>query len=560
MTYAGYLQSDAIDAEVVKRMSKWLGLESTRTETRPKQSNGQQKAASRLLELMKNTQLYCSDEGKPFATVIVNGHRENYPINGRAFQLLLQKTYFEEEGAALSTHAQSEAFSVLAAKAQFSNVRTPTFIRVGGIEEEIYIDLGTDDWRAVRVDANGWEITTDVPIPFWRSSGLRPLPAPKRHGQLELLREFLNVEDTSAWHLVLAWLVAALRPIGPYPILVLTGQAGSAKSTTAQVLRRLIDPSAPVLRSLPRDERDLMITANSNWVLPFDNLSGLSNTTSDILCRLSTGGGYAKRTLYSDDEETLFSAQRPIILTSIDDVATREDLLDRALVVTLPPILDQDRTDERTLWKNFHSAQPYLLGALLDAVSAAINNESKVTLSHPPRLADFARWVTAAEPALGMPHGAITAALKDNRAEAAEAGIDADLVASAVILFLKVRKSWKGTASDLLDALNDNTPERITRQRQWPKKPAELSNRLRRVSNLLPQKEVTINFYRQGKGGNRMIDLGNAVNGVSAVSRHPARPAPQAPADAADSTDANTTSLLSRLSGKIAVFSRSTKN
>ena len=511
--------SEAIGGEVVKKISTWLGLKGDRTEARSTQSSDQRKAAVRLLELMKDLHLFCSDEGKPFATMIVDGHRKNYPINGRAFQRLLQMAHFEEEGTVISANALSEALGVLEAKAQFSNERVPTFIRVGGIEDAIYLDLGTNDWTAVRVDANGWEITNDVPIPFWRSSGLQPLPSPKRHGQLELLREFLNVEDNSDWQLVLAWLVAALRPIGPYPILVLTGQAGTAKSTTAQVLRCLIDPATPVLRSLSRDERDLMIAANSNWILAFDNLSGLSNSTSDILCRLSTGGGYAKRALYTDDEETLFSAQRPIILTSIDDVATREDLLDRSLVISLPPIPDHLRTDERTFWKNFRSAQAHLLGALLDAISAAIKNESKVTLPHPPRLADFARWVTAAEPALGMPNGGLLAALKENRAEAAEAGIDADLVASAVILFMERRQYWTGTASALLNELDQCTPDRMTRQRLWPKTPTDLGNRLRRVSNLLPQKRVTISFRRRGKGGTRMIELENINTGVSAVSR-----------------------------------------
>ena len=243
-------------------------------------------------------------------------------------------------------------------------------------------------------------------------------------------------------------------------------------------------------------------------------------------------------------------------------VATREDLLDRSLVISLPPIPDQERSDERTFWKNFRSAQAHLLGALLDAISAAIKNESKVTLPHPPRLADFARWVTAAEPALGMPNGGLLAALKENRAEAAEAGIDADLVASAVILFMERRQYWTGTASALLNELDQCTPDRMTRQRLWPKTPTDLGNRLRRVSNLLPQKRVTISFHRRGKGGTRMIELENINTGVSAVSRvSPRTPstAPKRPADSADTTDTNTVSLLRRLSGKIAALRRPTK-
>jgi hypothetical protein len=37
----------------------------------------------------------------------------------------------------------------------------------------------------------------------------------------------------------------------------------------------LIDPNAAPVRSLSREERELMIAANNGYVLAFDNLSGL---------------------------------------------------------------------------------------------------------------------------------------------------------------------------------------------------------------------------------------------------------------------------------------------
>src|SRR5690606_22857722 len=185
-----------------------------------------------------------------------------------------------------------------------------------------------------RVD---WRLATRRPV-FRRVRGMRPLPEPRSGGSIEDLRPFVNVPDENAWRLLVAWLLAALRPTGPYPVLVLQGEQGSAKSTTARVLRALVDPSKAPIRTMPRDERDLMVAASNSWVIVLDNLSGIPNWLSDAICRLSTGGGFATRALYTDDEEAIFEATRPVILNGIDDVVSRSDLLDRSLVLTLPTI------------------------------------------------------------------------------------------------------------------------------------------------------------------------------------------------------------------------------
>jgi hypothetical protein len=155
-----------------------------------------------------------------------------------------------------------------------------------------------------------------------------------------------------------------------FPLLILSGEQGAAKSTTARLLRSLIDPNAAPLRSEPRDGRDLVIAASNRWLLALDNLSYLPDWLSDCLCRLVTGGGFATRELYMDAEETIFDSQRPVILTSIEDVADRGDLLDRAVILHLPSIPDEKRKTESAFWASADAVHPQILGCLLDAVSA----------------------------------------------------------------------------------------------------------------------------------------------------------------------------------------------
>jgi len=189
---------------------------------------------------------------------------------------------------------------------------------------------------------------------------------------------------------------------------------------TARALRSLIDPNVSPLRSEPRDARDLMIAAHNGWVLAFDNVSHLGQWLSDGLSRLATGGGLATRELYSDTEETIFEAKRPVLLTGIEELTTSPDLLDRALVLHLPRIDDEQRRTEEEMLSGFDDARARVLGILLDAVSKALACVSEVRLLRSPRMADFATWITAGESAFGWPAGTFLAAYDENRAEAHE--------------------------------------------------------------------------------------------------------------------------------------------
>src|SRR5262249_40554732 len=160
---------------------------------------------------------------------------------------------------------------------------------IAGNDGCIYLDLADSKWRAVEIDAAGWRLVSHPAAWFRRPRGMLALPSPQAGGRLEELRQFVNVASEEDWCLLVAWLIQALRPSGPYPILCHHGEQGSAKSTSARVVRSLVDPNSAPLRSTPRDERDLIIAASNGWVVAYDNLSHMSDWLSDALCRLATG-------------------------------------------------------------------------------------------------------------------------------------------------------------------------------------------------------------------------------------------------------------------------------
>jgi len=286
-------------------------------------------------------------------------------------------------------------------------------------------------------------------------------------------------------------------------VLIAQGEQGSAKSTTVRVLRALVDPAVEALRALPKNERDLAIAAGNGWVLAFDNLSGIRDQLSDALCRLATGGGFATRILYTDDEEIIFSATRPIILNGIDDVATRGDLQERSLLVSLPSIPEERRVEEAEFWRNFEAAKPRIFGTLLDGVSASLRNAEAVRLERMPRMADFAVGATAMEGCFGWEAGSFVEAYAANRQEAVETLLANEPIADGIEKLLAREQAyyWSGTATELLEELAFFASDSTKRSRAWPQGPQALSRRLRRIAPAL--RAAGIHYTENEEGHNK---------------------------------------------------------
>ena len=242
-----------------------------------------------------------------------------------------------------------------------------------------------------------------------------------------------------------------------------------------------------------------------NYVLAFDNLSNIKPAIADALCRISTGGGFGTRKLHTDSEEMLFNATRPCLLNGIPDLANRPDLADRSIIVTLPVITNSERQTESEFWNAFNKAAPRILAGILDAVSEALSQIHSVRLLESPRMADFAKWVTAAEPALGWTHGAFMESYAANRQSVVDAAIEGNPIAEAILNLIADHGPWSGTATELLQTLRAQNQLLADDPYGLPRQPNKLTIEMRRVQPLLRSRGVTFTSDRQGKAGNRVI-------------------------------------------------------
>jgi len=462
--------------------------------------------ADHLVELAQESELFHSPDGTTFADLVVNGHRETQLVQSKDFEGWLIFRFRETYRGIPSSTALQAALKAVEALAKRDGPEWTVHPRIGGLSDKLYLDLGDKTWRAVEIDSNGWRVIDEPLVRFRRAAGMQALPTPEPGGSIATLRHFLNVRDDNDFVLAVAWILAALRNTTSYPVLALSGEQGSAKSTFSAVLRALIDPNTVPLRALPREDRDLFIAAINGHVLAFDNLSGLPAGISDTLCRIATGGGFATRRLYTDLNEVIVHVARPMILNGIEDIVTRADLADRAIFLTLEAIPEERRRPDTELWAEFYDAQPKILGTLLDAVSYGLKQLPNPRPGRLPRMADFALWATACEPAL-WPVGTFRAAYAGNRDEVVDSVIEADPVSLAIRSLISKQTEWAGTATELLNALNQEVDEKVRNSKSWPTSAQALGNRLTRAASSLRKTGIHITRDRRGHAGGRVIEI-----------------------------------------------------
>jgi hypothetical protein len=491
------------------RIAQNLGAHALNAPPLPENRTGAQADNDLLMQFADSVRLIRAADGRFYAGVSVDGRLDYYRLESDEFRRFLLRHYHEATGTVPREAVVANVVATLRSRAEIRADVEPVFLRVARDHSgtAFLVDLGDPARRAVRIGADGWELIDHPGVPFWRPSGQHAFPAPARGGSIELLRNYVNLCEHH-WPLLLGWLTAALRPRGPYPVLVLMGEQGSAKTTLAQVCRRLVDPHAALLRSLPRQERDLMVSAHNNWLLAFDNISHLTDAQSDALCRLSTGGGFAARGLYSDDRELVLSAQRPVILNGIDDFITRADLTDRSIFLSLPRIPPDERRSDEAFWAGFERDYAELLGAVFDAVSGGIRLWPAVELETLSRLADLDRWGEAVMRGLGAPPGTFVDAYHANRRSACADVVEQSPVATALVALLARTPGLETNPNQLLRMLTQFRPRHASAAAGWPTSPWALSKTLRSLAAPLRETGILVAFGRGSAG--RLIRIARA--------------------------------------------------
>lgn len=449
-------------------------------------------------------------EGAGIALIEVGEHREVQMLNSQSFDEWLRGQVYAEHKAGIPEQAMRTALATLSAIGKYEGPMIETHMRCAFHDQAYYLDLCNDAWQVVRIKANDWEVLDKSPVYFTRTKGMRALPVPAGRGDVALLWQHVNIpEDARA--LALTWLLDAMRPNTAYPVLELCGEQGAAKSTTQRRLRALIDPNEAPLRSRPKDTETLYIAAANSHVVSFENLSSLSPEQQDALCILSTGGAYAARQLYTNGDEHVVSAHRPVVLNGIATLATAPDLLERVVAVELPTIAAKQRQDDQSLESAWRRDYPTIFTGLMALFSEALAMLPSVQIPErmQKRMLDMQQLGEAVTTALGGIAGDFSKRLDALHDESTARGLESYGIATAIQLLADrprptkrgtASNAWSGTHLELLNALQDI--QNIDRS-NWPRSPRHLTSQLTRIMPGL--RAIGIKIERKGKGRNGAV-------------------------------------------------------
>lgn len=457
-------------------------------------------------------------QGEGFASVPIGAGRQAFAVASRGFRAWVRREFLREHKRHPSPHALRTAINEIGDHAA-DEPEKRIFRRVGSDGKDWFIDLGNEARDVIVISQGLWNHATRAPVHFARSRAMRPFPKIRSQGAVngntneldvacqakhreafKAFKALLNLDTADDFQLLMTWCVCALTPDGPYPVLTVCGDQGSAKSTLVRLTHELVDPSSAPLRSLPSSEKDLFVSASNARLLAFDNVSRISAPMSDNLCKISTGGVFAMRRARTDADEVYLEFKAPVILNGIGDLILRPDLADRALVINTTAFPEGGRRDTASVNKAFSALAPRLTEALLDLLAFArrkfMSEEFGEWSPGPlPRMAEFAMLGIAIEDLFGGP-GSFMNAYDKNRHTAADELAELDPILLTILeLWDENKNCWSGTMQELQAEIARRLKASGSRL-PVPTGLAQISSHVKRIKPILIAKKINVAFHR----------------------------------------------------------------
>jgi len=455
---------------------------------------------------------FYTSENQAYVKIDIFGNSEIVSTLSNVFGYWLTNKFEAVYGGVLSKDDIRKTIQSIDSTAYFKGYRREIYVRIAEVDGAIYIDLCNDKREVLKITADGFEVIDDSPILFRRTQDMEEIPKPiyRNADDYKLLNKYINTANEDDFNMIIAYLLGAFRSRMPKPILNLIGEAGTGKSMNTRLIRKFIDPAKQKdLLKKEINEVELPTASDSQYLLAFDNLSGITAKGSDLLCVVSTGGAMTKRKLYTDKDEIIIDLKKTVILNGIDDISKKQDLVSRTIFIETPPLQASKKKTETEIWSEFEKDYPYILGSLVHAVSTGLKNKGNDQSSY-PRMIDFGRFIQDCSEALDWGKDYWKATYVRNQTTGVEQSIESDPFASSLVIMLEDLASkglymWRGTATELLETLSDSLPhDETTYNKAWPKS-NQVKPRLRRIAPAI--KEKGIEWSTERSNGRNLITV-----------------------------------------------------
>ena len=251
--------------------------------------------------------LFHNEEKHAFADVRArSGNRATMAINSPDFRHWLRGKFYEQTNRGLRSDSYETAKATIEARAIYGGPRHEAFLRIAGFQrhpqqdghpvtvDSLYLDIGSDTYEAIEIDADGWRIVAEPPVRFYRSRRTRALPLPVAGGHIDELRPFVSLEGEDDFRLLCSFFIDAYRMSKTYTIFC-SSTACTARRRPASfgVKREIADRTHPdYARRCQQSSVSRHHGHGHEYPPAFDNVSTLSDAQSDFLDNVNRRGLY----------------------------------------------------------------------------------------------------------------------------------------------------------------------------------------------------------------------------------------------------------------------------
>lgn len=443
--------------------------------------------------VMETFDLFHDQHGNAFAWM--KDPARTLSVRGHEFKAAISSQQYLETDKVPSNESISAALNILEA-AGVEGSEYPLEVRCAQKDGGLMVDMGDAAGSVISITTQSIEkMASPYPI-FKRYRHMKRLEMLDALGTVMDLKELLHyfkLKDPQDEIILIGWLGHAFIAAIPHVILLITGPPGATKSSLTKVLKRLVDPGSLLLLAAKRNETEFVQILSHHYLVPLDNLQALNRDQLDILCRASTGEGFAKRALYTDEDDIIFSYKRVVVLNAVSLPGWRGDFMDRVVMVDMARVPPGERLTESQVETYLAEKLPKALNAIISSLSKTltIHDSVEAEIKRKPRMADFAIWGESFCRALGYEPGAFLKRYAEKIREANTAALENDALAELILKlmqterggqYLNVKGEYEGTASDLLRNLKDiNEEAKLVHEKELPHGPQALSRWLREL-------------------------------------------------------------------------------
>ncbi|AIF83285.1 hypothetical protein NTE_01213 [Candidatus Nitrososphaera evergladensis SR1] len=452
-------------------------------------------------------QSFKDDFGRAYIEIVVDGHTEIVAIESQDFKHFLSREFQNHKDMLISEELVRKIQFNMVSQALYSKNKRKLYVRLAQEDNAIYYDLCNDNWEVVKITSKGWEIlgsglSSPQKMIFKRNNNNRPQVYPSRTYRPTILADYiglLNIKDEDQRVLVESYLISLFvenishAAISPY------GEWGTAKSTFCKLLKRVVDPATVELWKLSKKEEDTIQQLSHNYLLFYDNLSGINESTSDLFCQAITGAGFGKRKHYENDEDFLYNFKRCIGFNGIGQVASKGDLLERSIPIELAAI--EKRKSDEEIDNRVRELMPELLGYLFDTLVKYLQEKEKggIKLSKEFRMKDFAEACEIISRKIGYAEDVFTNAYSRIVDLQTELAIESNPVAQVITLLMENNKNVEDTPTKLknrLDGIAETSGINVKDKTLWPQNLKAMSLKIKESAPNLRKLGIEVQIDR----------------------------------------------------------------